>query len=47
MELYTATDFFSGQPKRQMVEMSLTFAERLIGTVCYTAQMYKVELSAR
>ena len=44
MALEAVTDFFTGQPKRPMVKISPTFPKRVIDTVCYAAQMYKVEL---
>ena len=47
MALEIATDFSQVNPKGQMVKISPTFPERVIRTVCYTAQMYKVELRVR
>ena len=45
MALKIATGFFTGHPKDQMVKISPALLQRLIDTICYTTQMYKVKLS--
>ena len=47
MVMESTSDFFKGQPKNQMAKISVACPERLIDTVYYTANMYKVEFQGK